>query len=202
MREELVKEIRKDIDELKKQYKEEAKKMQRLRELEDSKKVREYLRLRGFDVIENNEYIKDASRKYGIYPSDEEKDFNTSEEYLVKSTYRKYLSKIESKDTNDIYVFTGTYAKVGTKKIPTVIPFKDDNIHECYKTYRNIESSDTIRIPYEESHDFESKHKVIYPVCPIEKYWSIYNEIQSNFFYYTYKSGQKEAVKRLLREYK
>lgn len=197
MREELVKELRKDIDNLKKQYKKEAKRLERLKELEDSKKVREYLSLRGISQIEDNEYIKNSSRKYGIYPSDEELDFNTSGEYLVKSTYGKYLSRIESKDTNRIYVYMGTYTKSGNHKVLDDIPSKDS-----YNTYQNIESADKIRIPYEEVSAFEKDHIVIHPLCRVGANYQAFKEIQSNFFYYTYKSGQKEAVKRLLKEYK
>ena len=90
MREELLRQLKKELEDRKKENTLYNEKVKKIRELQRDSKVNEYLQLTGL-----------------ISP--ELKQLKISDEKLILSFYRQYLSEIKEGETNGIFVYMGTY---------------------------------------------------------------------------------------------
>ncbi len=184
MKEETLNEIRREVKELKRKNEEINRKNRRIQELEQDAKVREYLRLREIKSMRIKEYLE------------------TDIESLVEKVYYRYTRCINVTDTNNIYVYLGTYKSSydtdiehGSNDIR--VDYNDTSAE--YRMFQDIELDSQIIIPISKCKDFESLHKIVY----IKGYrlWARYYSIQKEFFTEAVKSSQEKACERILRKY-
>lgn len=184
MKEETLNKLRMEVKELKRKNEEINRKNRRIQALEQDSKVREYLKLRGIRETRIIEHLE------------------TNEESLVEKAYYSLIRSINEKDTNKIYVYLGTYKS----------SYESDVIHGSndirvdyndptseYRMFQDIELDSQIIIPIDKCKDFESSNKIIY--LKGYRLWGKYYSIQKEFFKESFKNGQEEACKLILRKY-
>lgn len=183
MKEELLIKIRKDLEEEKRKLSEYNYKNKRIKELMKEKEVKEFLAL--IDLT---------------YQVGSTKKMVTDD--IIASMYYKYLYQIKDEDTNEIYVYMGTYKY--SEEMDIVHGSRDirvqyDSIDADYRVYRNIEKSSSEQILINRCKEFEKTHTIINPkiVC----YDKTFYEIQKDFFIRAVKVNQESAKKLVLRKY-
>ncbi len=206
MKEELINQIRKDVENLKVLLKDEEDTLRIIKKLEDDEKVQMYLNFRDLDRVDDNRYIRHVFSKYNIEIGTEKKDFNISDEELIRNIYfERYPWRISEEDTNGIYVYNGTYIdsifKRGyAKPVKNILtPIRG------LRTYKNIETGHRKRINIKDAATFESENTIIYPKnlnADESQIYNLFEEAQSDFYYYIYCMNQDEAVTKLIQKYK
>ena len=181
MKEELLENIRKDVERIKKMNEQINKKIERIEELEKRKSVIEYLRLTGREEYEDT-FLRET-------------DIGN----IIASNYHRYLDEIESKDTNKLYVYLGTYKENCECDLDRCNDYKIEYdhlmTHGDYREYRDIESKYGFTMPKEKCEDFERNNIILYP-RPYNKHREYYI-MQTEFFKEAVMHGQEEAVKKL-----
>lgn len=206
MKEELVKQIRKDIETLKDLLKDEEDTLRIIKKLEDNEQVQMYLNFRDLDRVDDNEYIRKTFSKYNIQVSTEKKDFDITDEELIRNIYfERYPWRISDEDTNGIYVYNGTFID-GTFKRGYAKPVKTIlKPLRGLRTYQNIETGHRKTINIKDAATFESEHTIIYPKninADESQIYNLFEDVQSDFYYYVYSMDQNEAVQKLTQKYK
>ena len=90
MREELLKQLKTELENKKLENEKHNQKVKRIRELKSNPNVREYIKL--INLVE-----------------DDLKQIKSSDEKIISSFYHRYLYQIKKEETNGIYVYLGTY---------------------------------------------------------------------------------------------
>lgn len=183
MQEELLIKIREDLEEEKRKLNEYNNSNKRIKALMKDDSVKEFLSLTGL-----------------IYEAGSTKKMVTDD--IIASIYYRYLYQIKDEDTNDLYVYMGTYKY--NDEIDIVHASRDirvsyDDIRANYRLYRNIEKSGCEQILINRCEEFERTHTIINPrvVCYDKKFY----EIQKDFFIRAVKDNQKSAKRMILRKY-
>lgn len=177
-----------DILIIKKMLEIEKNRTKKLNELQKEKNVIEYLKLKGL-----KEEIK-----------------NTCDEwYFIKKILREY----KIKETNNIYVLTGTYFTdcyinyQETDYYEKEVPFDSENAE--YRIYKNIEnetckkaylSEEFFGYPQILVNEFEQNNIVLNPYNS-NKNEEIYEQIRKDFFTETLNKGQVKAKKIVIKKY-
>ena len=184
MKEELLTELKQELQSRKIENQEHNIKEKRLRELEKDANVKEYINL--IKILEDDLNL-----------------INISDKKLILSYYSCYIHKIDECDTNKIYVYLGTFEY--SNEIDIVhgsrdFRVKDDSEAADYKIYRNIETDCSIEIPIDKCEEFEKNNIIIKPKTYLngEEYYNI----RDDFFVASIKTNQESAKKMILKKYK
>jgi len=193
MKQEILDAIKKDFAERKERQKELKKKQRRKTELEQTKLVKEYLELK--KELRNVHFLKDT--------------LNETETDILMKAFRTHAHLIEQsrwnekEDSEDIYVYLGTYMYNSTCDIvhgSTDYIVSRDCKDADYRQYRHLEDYwDTKDIPIAKCEEFEKTHKVIFLKGLMSEIK--YYEMQREFIQLAVKYGQEEAYRKILKKY-
>ena len=177
MQEDLLKEFRKEYDKgLKQQLisDDDLKVLIKRRSLlENSTIVKDYIQLNSqIETILNNSYNKDE---------------------VFNNTLSSFEDKGLMSDTNEIYVYNGTYY---TRDGITIRVHKDNPCGEFDK-YINLESLYEIEISIHDRSVFEESHKIV-PLDGLEPTKGFIYDLRSQFIEYALCDGQEVACKKVL----
>lgn len=183
MKEELLKQLKDELESKKLENQSHNKKVRRIKELLKEPSVKEYIQL--MSSIE-----------------DDLKQINLSDSDIITSFYHRYLSKIKEEDTNGIYVYLGTYEY--NHEVDIVHGSNDFRVNynspqANYRIYKNIEYPYGESIPIQKCEEFEKNHIIIRPKSYFKD--KEYYEIQKEFFIKAVKTNQESAKKMILKKY-
>lgn len=122
-----------------------------------------------------------------------------TEKGIILSTYKKYLSYIEEKDTNGIYIYIGTFMPSGIseeefeEEFPLDSEVDMNDPRATHRIYWNLEGIWSKSINIEDCEEFERNHTVIYV--------DNFHNIESEFITTAVKEGQEQAVTKILKKY-
>ena len=183
MKDELLIKIREDLEEEKRKLTEYNNRNKRIKELVKNEEVKEFLNLTGltYQPINTKKMVTDD---------------------IIASIYYRYLYQINEEDTNEIYVYMGTYKY--SDEIDIVHGSNDirvsyDAIDANYRLYRNIEKSSSEQVLISRCEEFEGKHTIINPRIAFSD--AQFYKIQKDFFIRAVKINQESAKKMLLRRH-
>lgn len=184
MKEELLTQLKQELQNRKIENQEHNTKIKRMKELEKNPNVKEYINL--IKILEDDLNL-----------------INISDKKLILSYYSYYLREIREDDTNKIYVYLGTFEY--NNEIDIVhgsrdFRVKDDSEDADYKVYRNIESDYSMDIPIEKCEEFEKNNIIIRPKTYLNG--KEYYNIRDDFFIKAIKTNQEIAKKMILKKYK
>ena len=118
---------------------------------------------------------------------------------IILEIILKNLYKIKEEDTNNIFVYIGTYKfsnKLSKKHITKNIEVDYNDPGADYRIYWNIESKNPIKIHISRCSIFENAYTVF------DSKNIAFNDIQAYFFYKAITKNQEEAKKYILTKYK
>jgi len=123
-----------------------------------------------------------------------------TEKSIILSTYKKYLSHIEEKDTNGIYIYIGTFMPSGVSEeefeegfpLDTQVDMNDPRA--THRIYWNLEGIWSKSINIEDCEEFEKSHIVLY----VDNFYNVENE----FIITAVKESQEQAISKILKKYK
>lgn len=183
MKEALLIKIREDLEKEKRKISEYNEKNRRIKELMKNKDVNKFLTLTGltYQVGNTKKMVTDD---------------------IISSIYYKYLYQIGDDETNEIYVYMGTYKysdEIDIVHGSSDIRVSYDSPNASYRLYRNIEKSSSEQIRINNCEEFERTHTIINP--RVIFYDKTFYEIQRDFFIRAVKVNQESAKKFVLRKY-
>lgn len=183
MKEELLINLRAELENQKQKNNQHNQKIKRINELKKDSNVKEYIQLMS-EIDDNLKQIKITDKE------------------IIKSIYNHYLHKIKENETNGIYVYIGTYEYSHEKDI--IHGSKDFKVDynspsADYRVYWNIEQSFPESISIKMCEQFEKTHIIINPNSYFKE--QEYYEIQQDFFIESVKVDQESAKKMILRKY-
>lgn len=122
-----------------------------------------------------------------------------TETKIILETYKKYLSHIEEKDTNGIYIYIGTFMPSGMSEeefeegfpLDTQVDINDPRA--THRIYWNLEGIWSKSINIEDCEEFEKTHTVLY----VDNFYNV----ESEFITTAVKEGQEQAVTKILKKY-
>ena len=174
---EFLKNVRKELEEKKREKDRMSSMFNELTFLRTNPFVRRYLRLVQYDSIANREF---ASK---------------SEDDLLGDLFFHYSSRIN--DTNGIYYCLGYFFEDEDDNFKEVSVSCDDN-RASYKKYIDLENeSIVIKIPVDDVSCFERTHSIIYSKTGC-LYESTYYELQREFFETSVIKDQESAISLVL----
>ena len=118
---------------------------------------------------------------------------------IIMSVYDKYVCDINQEDTNEIYVYIGSYmpSDYSALEIDDGYPFEievnRDDPRAISRRYYNLEGIWGITLNVDESKNFEDTHTVIY----VDDFY----KLQSEFIVNAVKENQDVAVSKVLKKY-
>lgn len=182
MREEILRKLKDRLKQEKIKNENHNLKVEKIKELENDPKVREYLNLT-------------ESKHSSLKP------IELTDERIVSSFYRSYLSEIKENETNGIYVYVGTYSY---SKEANIVHDSDERVNYSdpnanYRIYFDIEQLCSQNIPISECEQFEKNHIVINPKTYLKE--QEYYKIQKQFFIKAVMTNQEAAKKLVLGKY-
>ena len=122
-----------------------------------------------------------------------------SEKGIIMATYDRYVAYIDEKDTNEIYVYIGTYrpSDFTCEEIEDGAPFEievDRNDPTATsRRYSKLEGVWGYSFNIEDSEEFERTHTVIF----VDDFY----QLQSEFIMTAVKESQEKAVSKVLKKY-
>lgn len=144
--------------------------------------------------LEEDENVKKYLKiKEELSKIDYKNQIKETDSYILDAVFWRYQRLIQDIDTNDIYVYMGTYMLDNICDIehgPSDIRLKDDDPRAQYRIYRNIENGYSKEIPISECDEFEKNHKVITD----ENFYTL----QKEFIMTAVNEGQEEACRKIL----
>lgn len=183
MKQELLLFLKEELKSIKQENEEYNQRIKRIKELQKDPNVIEYLKL--INLVESDL-----------------KQIKTSDKEIIFSYYHHYLHKIQKENTNDIYVYLGTYKN--NEEVDIIHGSSDFRVNynsseADYRIYKNIEYPYGERIPINMCNEFEKNHIVIKPKSYFKE--REYYEIQKDFFVHAIKKDQETAKKLILKKY-
>ena len=119
---------------------------------------------------------------------------------VILELYKKYKIEINENDTNNIYVYVGTFRYL----CPTIDQIEagyplDEEVDRNdprgeFRIYRNLEGIWSYKFNIEKSLEFEENHTVLFP--------DRYSDVEKDFVLTAVKEGQEKAVNLVLEKYK
>ena len=179
MTEELLKKIKKEAEE----------------KIETLDEFNEYARLRNRLAL-----IEEAKKILGLPYNRDMHLPEKTEAGIIMSTYQKYISQIEEKDTNGIYVYIGTYMpsefsyEEFEEGYPLEIETKFNDPRATHRHYWNLEGIWSESINIQDCEEFEKNHTVLY----VDNFY----DLQKEFITTAIKESQQAAVIKVLKKYK
>ncbi len=122
-----------------------------------------------------------------------------TEKGIIMVAYYKYISHIDEKDTNGIYVYIGSYmpSDYSYEEIKEGYPFEIEvdynDSRATIRRYSNLEGIWGYSFSVEDSKEFEKTHTVIF----VDDFY----KLQTEFIITAIKEGQENAVNKVLRKY-
>lgn len=174
MKDELYNEIKQYYLKEKEEQEEKNNKIEEINTLIEDSKVKRFIELTNFDI-----------EKYTLEQTDED---------IIGELFRNSLNEIDIEDTNNIYVYMGTYKKENEEDIKV----SNDDPNASFKCYSNIELSYNLKIPIDLCEEFEKENDVIYIDNPEKAYF----DIQEEFVVKAIKTTQRRAKRHILKKYK
>lgn len=168
------------------------------KQLEDVKKY-DIIAKRVSELLENDT-VKEYLELVKIMKEQEcKRNQECSENDLINNSFYSTLYEIE--ETNNIYVYLGTY--VSSRECDIVHGNSDirlgrEDPRADYSIYQNVESSDSVTIYINKRDEFEKTHTVIYPKTMLTE--SFFYAIQTEFFKVAVRESQEAACERILSE--
>ena len=112
-------------------------------------------------------------------------------------------NKVNITETNNIYVYTGTFKNDINDSFGTRVNYDSENA--LYSKYSNIELQEynfnsTMIIPISKREEFEKNNIVIFPKNYLLD--KTFYDIQNDFFLDAMELGQEKAIEKLLKKYK
>jgi len=152
----------------------------RKRELENDSKVQEYLKL--------NKMIENARCEQKVEQSNYE---------IIESIFNNY--KYSIKETNNIYVYLGTF--VVSDEYDIMHSWSDDRVNyndpkAQYRIYINLENCKEENVKIRDCEKFKEENNVIFPNTYINQ-TSYYYELQKEFINDVVIDGQERACERV-----
>lgn len=183
MKQELLLFLKEELQSIKHENEEINKRIKRIKELQKDPNIIEYLKL--INLVDNDL-----------------KQIKISDKEIILTYYHHYLNKIKKEDTNNIYVYLGTY-KIN-EEIDIVHGSSDfrvnyDSPSADYRIYKNIEYPYGETVPINKCDEFEKNHVIIKPKTYFKE--KEYYEIQKDFFVHAIKTNQESAKKMILKKY-
>lgn len=183
MKEDILNQIRNELN-IKKGINERYNdKLKRIKELEKDSNVKEYISLIGLSNY-NKEFINDSDNE------------------IIRYIYTKYICKIMENTTNKIYVYLGTFKYSnefdGVHSYSDIrIDYNDKNAD--YRLYQDIELLYSKKVAIKDCNLFEKNNIVINP----HSYYKMseYYKIQREFFINSVKDSQENAKTIVLKKY-
>ena len=177
MKEDLLQEFRKDYE----------------KRLDDNLKNRNNLAvlMKRKALLENSTLVKDYINLVNDIKETED-DIYTDYE-VFSETLHDYMSMGLAQETNDIYLYIGSYVNEGGYNRKT----ERDDINAEFDSYINIESFVGVEIPVEDREVFEKEHKVLLIDESIPMKYLIH-ELREDFIKDALLNGQEEACKKVL----
>lgn len=182
MNDKLLQNMRKEVNSKMDANQKQIDAQKRVNELRKDPAVIEYIK--ALRIIEDNKGTKKLTEKGAIL-----------------SIYRKYLYLIKPQETNQLFVYMGTYFKGGNNDIihgenDTRVNY--DNQRADYRLYWDIEQTAPETVPIELCEQFEIEHQVL--GLGTENTERDFYEMQAEFFCEAAKN-QAEAKKKFLKKY-
>lgn len=140
--------------------------------------------------VEYEKYIINIDKE-----TKEDEDHSKEEKNVYLRAAEK--TKIDSKNSNNLLVYSGTFIKREILGETQIFPTFEENEAATYKKYIDIETKEEYEIPIDECEIFENEHLVI---RRNSKEIYDFNEIRTKFFRGIMFFSQKEMVKKLLNE--
>lgn len=183
MKEELLKLLKEELQNIKKENEDHNKIVKRIKELRKEPKVKEYIEL--MNLVD-----------------EDLKQRNLSDIDIIASFYHRHLNKIKEEDTNDIYVYLGTYEY--NYEVDIVHGSNDFRVDynspkANYRIYKNIEYPYIESVPICRCEEFEKNHIIIKPKSHFKN--KEYYKIQEEFFVKAVKTNQEKAKQMILKKY-
>ncbi len=183
MKHELLLFLKEELKSIKQENEEYNQRIKRIKELQKDPNVIEYLKL--INLVNNDL-----------------KQIKTSDKEIILTYYHHYLHKIQKEDTNDIYVYLGTYKN--NEEVDIIHGSSDFRVNynsseADYRIYKNIEYPYGERIAINMCDEFEKNHIVLKPKSYFKE--REYYEIQKDFFAHAIKTNQESAKKMILKKY-
>lgn len=119
---------------------------------------------------------------------------------VILELYRKYRTEIEENDTNNIFVYIGTYKTLSPSfaQVEAGAPFEElvdrDDPEADFRVYANLEGIWSYRFNIDESLEFEITHTVLFP--------SVFEDALEDFILTAVKEDQEKAVSLVLGKYR
>lgn len=181
MKEQILLQMKKEVEQIRRKINFHNDLIKRKKELEKDPKIKEYLELT--KTLEDDFFKEDAH-------------IRKTQRELITSVYRKHLFEI--KETNQIYVYIGTFCR-STSMQEEDIRVKYSDQEADYRIYWNIEQPYAENIPIMKCEKFEEEHIILNS----ESYFreSLYYKIQREFFEFAVKQNQEVAKKKILEKY-
>ena len=184
MKEELLQQMKEELEERKKEIALHNEKAKRIKELLKDPKVKEYIKLMnlGTPML---------------------KQIKKTDEEIISSFYSKYTYRIKENETNKIFVYLGTYKYSKDYDICHYTPdiqVDYDSDKADYRLYQDLEDSSSKLIPIKQCEQFEKENIIIIPNTRYRR--KEYYDIRQEFFIKAIKKDQESAKKLVLKKYK
>lgn len=143
--------------------------------------------------------IEEIKRMFGLPYNRDMALPRKSEKGIIMATYDKYISYINEKDTNGIYVYMGSYKQSDytIEEIEDGYPFEVEVDYNdpmaTSRRYWNLEGVWGYSFSIEDSEEFERTHTVIF----VDDFYAL----QSEFIMTAVKDSQEKAVSKVLKKY-
>ena len=160
----------------------------------------EYLELKNYNrkVFRLNQLLSsDEMKEYFELTQEKPKKLKYVEiniEEIIYSLFEKYSEDIKSDETNDIYVYRGTYryVKPFDYNQNSIVP--RNSLDAEYSIYSNLEKYDLKYVSIENREEFEKNHNIVFG----ESYFNVRRE----FALMSVNESQEKAVNHILKKYK
>lgn len=176
MKEEVLNLIKEEINKAKQDRENCLMLLNQIHKLEQDDKVKEYLNLREqLQILQHKEMV------------------NKSDDEIMYEIFSKYKNIIA--ETNQIYVYIGTFTSSETE-VPYEIMVHRDDVRGIYRKYKNIENDYTQILNIEDSIEFEKNNIVLFPNTKL--LISYYDKVREEYIKTLVTEGQEKAYQRIL----
>ena len=148
------------------------------------------------ELLEQDENVKEYLSIIKTINKYNKSSFIKDNEQLILNSFNNYSYQI--KDTNNIYVYIGTYCyAVAINFKGTIDKSVDrDDPNADYRLYINLEKfMDSKKIPIDESEKFEKTHRIVYAKNRQE-----YIALQKQFIIDSVNYDQETAIQKILKK--
>lgn len=160
-------------------------------------------KLKKIEDLEKNPFVKEYLKLREELESDNDHKYTHMERLNDFDMLKLCYNKVNITETNNIYVYTGTFKNDINDSLDTRVNYDSENA--LYSKYSNIELQEynfnsTMIIPISKREEFEKNNIVIFPKNYLLD--KTFYDIQNDFFLDAMELGQEKAIEKLLKKYK